>query len=71
MDVDMPAMAGAIKSGKRSADFLVSALSSKYTLTEDQKEAIKQLEEPANVCADGVIDGEFIAAMDSAEKEPF
>lgn len=71
MEVDLPAMAGAIKSGKRSADFLVSALSSKYTLTEDQKEAIKQLGKPAHVDNDGVIDGEFIAAMDSTEKEPF
>ena len=71
MEVDLPAMAGAIKSGKRTAEFLLSALSSKYTLTDTQKEAIKQLEKPEHIDADGVIDGEFIAAMNSAEKEPF
>ena len=71
MEVDLPAMAGAIKSGKRSADFLISALSSKYTMTEDQKEAIRQSGKPDNIDADGVIDGEFVSAMDSAEKEPF
>lgn len=71
MEVDLPAITNAIKSERRNADFFVSALSSKYTLTEDQKKAIKQLEKPANVDAYGVIDGEFVSAMESAEKEPF
>lgn len=67
MDVDMPAMTSAIKSGKKTADHFITVLSTKYTLTAEQKADIKALERPANVDADGVIDAEFVSAMEGAQ----
>jgi phage recombination protein Bet len=67
MDVDMPGMASAIKSGKRTADFFLSMLTTKYTLSAEQKAAVKALERPANVDENGVIDAEFVAQMEGSE----
>lgn len=66
-DVDLPGMAGAIKAKKRTAEFFIKTLSTKYTLSADQKSAIADLEKPAHVDNDGVIDADFVREMEAAQ----
>ncbi len=47
----------AIAAGRATADQLIARSSTKYTLSEEQKAAIRK---PANVDNDGVIDGDFV-----------
>lgn len=67
-EVDLPGMAGAIRAKKRTAEFFVKTLSTKYTLSTEQKTAIADLEKPAHVDNDGAIDAEFTKAYEGAEQ---
>lgn len=66
-EVDLPGMAGAIKAKKRTAEFFIKTLSTKYSLSADQKAAIADLEKPAHVDNDGVIDADFVREMEAAQ----
>ena len=60
--------AGAIESGRASAEQIIERSSTKYTLSEAQKKAIEALERPANIDQDGVIDSEFVSQMEGAHQ---
>lgn len=53
-----------IKSGKKSADEIISMVSSKSILTDEQKVSIRK---PVNVDNDGVIDADFVKSFEGAE----
>lgn len=64
----MKTWAGAIESGRASAEQIIERSSTKYTLSAEQKKAIEALERPANVDEDGVIDAEFVSQMEGAQQ---
>lgn len=59
--------AGAIESGRASAEQIIERSSTKYTLSAEQKRAIEALERPENVDENGVIDGEFVKQIEGAQ----
>lgn len=58
----------AIAEGKAKPEQIIARSSTKYTLTSEQVASIHDLAKPAHVDSDGVIDAEFVSAM---EGEPF
>jgi phage recombination protein Bet len=63
---NLPAWRDAIAAGKAQAEQIIARSSTKYTLSAEQKDAISQPIKPANVDDDGVIDAEFVTAMEGA-----
>ena len=58
----------AVETGKASPEQLIARSSSKYTLSPAQVSAIHRLaDKPAHIDQDGVIDAEFVTAMEGAE----
>lgn len=64
---NLPKWLAAIHKGRITADQVIARSSSKYTLSEVQKAAIRKGGEPANP-ADEVIDADFVAAYEGAER---
>lgn len=64
---NLPKWLLAIHKGRITADQVIARSSSKYTLSEVQKAAIRKGGEPANP-ADEVIDADFVAAYEGAER---
>ncbi len=58
----------AIAAGKAKPEQIVSRSSTKYTLTEEQIAAIYDLDKPAHVDSDGVIDADFVREFDGAQQ---
>ncbi|MFA9439444.1 phage recombination protein Bet [Uliginosibacterium sp. sgz301328] len=61
----------AVQSGKATTEQVINKLSTKYTLDDEQKAVIRALTEPdtqSHIDDDGVIDAEFVAAIESAEE---
>ena len=54
----------AIADGKADAETLISRSSTRYMLTAEQVAAIRNLEKPAHVDNDGVIDADFVREME-------
>lgn len=65
---NLPQWIRAIESGRITADQVIARSSSKYTLSEDQKAAIRKGSEPTPNPADDVIDADFVAAYEGAER---
>lgn len=68
MSLNIKTWSELIHSGKASADQLIARVSSKYTLTPEQIQAIKALEIPAQN-ENEPIDAEFVAAFDKESAE--
>jgi phage recombination protein Bet len=66
MDENMPAWKKHIAAGKQTPDQIIGLVSSKYILSDEQQKAIRALAKPANVDEDGVIDADFVAALEGA-----
>ncbi|WP_269497762.1 hypothetical protein [Castellaniella sp. S9] len=66
---NLDAWRDAIEAGKATGERIISMVSSKYTLTEDQKRAIHDLERPAFGPATAQAKDPFVAEMERAEKE--
>lgn len=66
-EVDAPEMSKAFISGSRKPEQVISFLTKKYTLTDDQIADIKNLAKPANVDQDVVIDADFVRDFEGAE----
>jgi hypothetical protein len=62
---NLPAWLAAIEGGKASADQIIARSSTKYTLSDAQKAAIRA--KPIGVDEDGVIDCEFVKNFEAAE----
>ncbi len=63
---NLPAWRDAITAGKATAEQIIARSSSKYALSAEQKASISQPIKPANVDDNGVIDAEFVTAMEGA-----
>lgn len=68
MNLNIKTWGELINSGKATADQLIARVSSKYTLTPEQIQAIKALETPAQN-ENEPIDAEFVAAFDKESAE--
>ena len=66
MDENIPAWKKHIAAGKQTPDKIIGLVSSKYILSDEQQKAIRALSKPANVDEDGVIDADFVAALEGA-----
>lgn len=65
---NLPKWHDAIEAGKVSADQIIARSSSKYTLSEEQKNAIRNPPQPEQSEAGEVVDAEWTAAYEGAEK---
>jgi hypothetical protein len=61
---NLPTWRGYIEQGAKTAEQIIAMLSSKVSLTEDQKAQIKAPFPPAHIDDDGVIDADFVTAME-------
>lgn len=61
---NLPTWRKYIEAGKKTADDIISMISTKAMLTEEQKEQIRAPIKPANIDDDGVIDAYFVTAME-------
>jgi phage recombination protein Bet len=61
---NLPVWRKHIESGNKTAEQLIAMVSSKATLTEDQKAAIRAPFQPAHIDDDGVIDADFVREME-------
>lgn len=66
---NLPTWRQAIESGKATADQIIARSSTKYTLSDEQKAAIKAPIQPAHVDEDGVIDADFVREFDGASND--
>lgn len=63
---NLSAWRSAIESGKATADQIIARSSTKYTLSDEQKEAIKAPANPTSIDEDGVIDADFVRSYEGA-----
>jgi len=64
---NLPAWRKHIEAGNKTADQIIAMVSSKATLTEDQKAAIRAPIQREHIDDDGVIDGDFTKAYEQGE----
>ena len=62
---NLPTWRKHIEAGNKTADQIIAMVSSKASLSEEQKAEIRAPFQPAHIDNDGVIDAEFVNAMES------
>jgi len=67
-DKNLPAWTKTVASGKKTASEVLATLQTKYTLSDEQKAAIREIAKPAHIDGDGVIDADFTKAYEEAEQ---